>query len=413
MNAKNGRRRGHSVKMRRAKEELKRERKRAKATGEGVDELPPHLRGNTSSSSSSSGSDSDTSHDEGTAFFTTVLTHAYLTRSAPITDSSAPAQPDREGWTVPWNTGGTDTQSTADFAHRARDYIAGLYDDDDDEEEEASFAMSRTTNTSSAASRNSRSPSPTSKSLSGRSERSILSTTFCDSASPTLAPPPSPFLATRQPTWDACSAANQSSSVGGRSERPSHSDDYPASTVSTASAGDSDTGPATRQSVWDARSSASSSARTDAGPSTPSTPSKPNGLPTVNNTYWGDPVTMVLAKMAEEDSRRRGGRGANARPEGGLKVSKSARKRGKWAKNEAEAQAQAALASLLEAALDVELPPADQAARGATQTRCGELFPLKRSPYFQVGGIGIGFLLRSGKCGFVQSSLSQLQYLAK
>ncbi|KAH8984209.1 hypothetical protein EDB86DRAFT_164127 [Lactarius hatsudake] len=152
--------------VRRAEEQLKRERKRAKATGEGVDELPPHLRGNTSSSSSSSssGSGSDTSHDE---------------------DSSPPPQPDREGWTVPWNTGGTDTQSTADFAHSARDYIAGLYDDDEEEEEEASFAMSCTTNTSSAAS----SPSPTSMSSSGRSEGPILSTTFCDSASPTLAPP--------------------------------------------------------------------------------------------------------------------------------------------------------------------------------------------------------------------------------
>ncbi|KAH9174360.1 hypothetical protein EDB89DRAFT_566929 [Lactarius sanguifluus] len=324
--------------VRRAEEELKRERKRAKATGEGVDELPPHLRGNTSSSSSS-GSDSDTSHDE---------------------DSSPPPQPDREGWTVPWNTGGTDTQSTADFAHRARDYIAELYHD---EEEEASFAMSSTTNTSSAASRNSRPPSPTSMSSSGRSEGPILSTTFCDSASPTLAPPPSPFLAARQPTWDACSAASQSSSVGGRSERPSHTGDSPASTVSTVSADDSDTDqrtgmcPATHQS---ARSSASSSARTDASPSTPSTPSKPNGFPTLNNTYWGDPVTMVLAKMAEEDSRRRGGREANARPEGGLKVSKNARKRRNWAKNaqvQVEAQAQAALASLLEAALDVELPP--------------------------------------------------------
>ncbi|KAH8995909.1 hypothetical protein EDB92DRAFT_105687 [Lactarius akahatsu] len=313
--------------MRRAKEELKRERKKAKATGEGVDELLPHLRGNTSSSSSS-GSDSDTSHDE---------------------DSSAPPEPDREGWTVPWNTGGTDTQC-------ARDYIARLYDDD---EEEASFAMSCTTNTSSAAS----SPSPTSMSSSGRSEGPILSTTFCDSASPTLAPPPSPFLATRQPTWDACSAASQSSSVGGRSERPSLSGDSPASTVSTASADDSDTDqrtgmdPATRRS---ARSSASSSARTDASPYTPSTPSKPNRFPTLNNTYWGDPVTMVLAKMAEDDSRRRGGREANARPEGGLKVSKNARKRRNWAKNaqaQAGAQAQAALASLLEAALDVELPP--------------------------------------------------------
>ncbi|KAH8981766.1 hypothetical protein EDB86DRAFT_417073 [Lactarius hatsudake] len=326
--------------VRRAEEQLKRERKRAKATGEGVDELPPHLRGNTSSSSSSSsssGSGSDTSHDE---------------------DSSPPPQPDREGWTVPWNTGGTDTQSTADFAHSARDYIAGLYDDDE-EEEEASFAMSCTTNTSSAAS----SPSPTSMSSSGRSEGPILSTTFCDSASPTLAPTSSPFLATRQPTWDACSAASQSSSVGGRSERPSPSGDSPASTVSTASADDSDKdqrtgmGPATRQS---ARCSASSSARTDASPSTPSTPSKPNGFPVLNNTHWGDPVTMVLAKMAEEDSRRRGGREANARPEGGLKVSKNARKRRNWAKNaqaQAEAQAQVALAGLLEAALDVELPP--------------------------------------------------------
>ncbi|KAH9018786.1 hypothetical protein EDB83DRAFT_2570317 [Lactarius deliciosus] len=351
--------------VRRAEEELKRERKRAKATGEGVDELPPHLRENTSSSSSSSssGSDSDTSHDEGTASLTTVLTHAYLTTSTPITDSSPPPQPDREEWTVPWNTGGTDTRSTADFAHSAGDYITGLYDDDDEEEEEASFAMSSTTNTSSAASRNSRSPSPTSTSSSGRSEGPILSTTLCDSASPTLAPPPSPFLATRQPTWDACSAASQSSSVGGRSERPSLSGDSPASTVSTASADDSDKdqrtgmGPATRQS---ARSSASSSARTDASPSTPSTPSKPNGFPALNNTYWGDPVTMVLAKMAEEDSRRRGGREANTRPERGLKVSKNARKRRNWAKNaqaQAEAQAQAALASLLEAALDVELPP--------------------------------------------------------
>ncbi|KAH9058217.1 hypothetical protein EDB87DRAFT_1627177 [Lactarius vividus] len=320
----------------RAKEQLKRERKRAKATGESVDELSSHLHENTSSSSSS-GSDSDTSHDE---------------------DSSAPPQPDGEGWTVPWNTGGTDTQTTADFAHHARDSITGSYDSDEDER--ASFAMSRTTNTSSAASRNSRSPSPASVSSSGWSEGPIPSTTFCDSARPTLAPLPSPFLAPRGPTWDACSAASQSSSVGGRSEQPSHPGDSPASTVSTASADELDKGPATRQTVWDAHSSASSSAQTDATPSTLSTPSKYSGLPTFNNTYCSDPVIMVLAKMAAEDSYRRGGRVANARPEGGLKVSKSARKRRNWAKDaqaQAQAQAQAALASLLEGSLDVELPP--------------------------------------------------------
>jgi len=66
----------------------------------------------------------------------------------------------------------------------------------------------------------------------------------------------------------------------------------------------------------------------------------------------------VLAKLAKEDSRKKGGREPNV--ESGQKVSKSARRKKNWARDaraQAEAQAQAALANLLESALDVELPP--------------------------------------------------------
>lgn len=294
----------------RAKAKLKKERKEAEARGEGEGET------------SSSGSDDDTSHDQG---------------------PSAPPRPDPEDWSIPWeNTGDADTQSVVSSARHAWGGVSGSDDDDDDEG--ASVASSRTTNTSSAASRSSRAPPP------ARNKGPAPSAKPWENPSPAQVPSISSRPATRQSAWDARSAASQNLSVGGRSEWPSASGYSRTSSVSAASAigSDSDqrsgTGPATRRSASDARSIASSSARTDAGPPTPSTSSGANGFPTFADTEWGDPIAVALAKADAE----------------GGKKSKGARKRrnkARIAQVQAQAQVQATQASLLEAGLDGELPP--------------------------------------------------------
>src|SRR6266702_1244724 len=245
---------------------------------------------------------------------------------------SATPPPDQEDWSIPLNTGGADTQSTVSSARPAWDSVAESDDDDDDDDDEvASVASSRMTNTSSVASRSSRATPPASVSSSRRNK----GPTPRGNAGLKQVPP---RPATRQAALDARSAVSQTSSVGGRSEWPSSlAGNSQPPTVSAASATGSDTGqrsgtgPATRQS---SRSSVSSSVRTGAGPSTPSTPSVADGFPTFADTEWGDPIAVAQKK------------------------SKGVRKRANRAKNaqaQAQAQALAARGNVLEERL--ELPP--------------------------------------------------------
>ncbi|KAH9058216.1 hypothetical protein EDB87DRAFT_1578208 [Lactarius vividus] len=279
---------------RRTKAQQERGRKaEAKGQGESGRELPPHLPGNAlggSSNNNNHGSENDSPHDR---------------------DSSTTPPPDQEDGSIPLKTGGAETQSIVSSSRRA----CGSVDDDGG----ASVARSYTTNTSGRAT------PPASVSSIGRA-------TTPRSNGPNQASLASPRPVTQQSVTDARSVASQSSSVGGRSERPS---------VSGASATISDTdkrpstSPATQQS---SRSSATSSVRTGAGPPSPSAPSVANGFPTFADTEWGDPIAVALAK------------------EGGKK-SRSGRKRedrARTARAVALAQAQATQANVLESALDVQ-----------------------------------------------------------
>ncbi|KAH9018784.1 hypothetical protein EDB83DRAFT_173208 [Lactarius deliciosus] len=289
--------------FKRSKQQLKKENeKKAEAAGENA----------PSGSGSNSGSDDDSSHDR---------------------DSNATPPPDPEDWSIPLNIGGADARSTVSSSRQAWGSVAGSdgsENDEDDDDEGASVAMSRT----SSASRSSHATPPASVASSGWRKGPVPSATSLNNAGPIKVSPTSSRPPTRQSAWDERSAASQSSSVmGGRSEWPSVSGYSRASAVSGASATGqrSGTGPAARQS------SRSSSVRTGAGPTTPSTQSAESGFPTFAGTEWGDPIAAALAK------------------EGGKK-SKNTRKRENKAKSAqilAQAQAQAARANFL----DVELPP--------------------------------------------------------
>lgn len=239
---------------------------------------------------------------------------------------------------------------TEGSANCARDSVASL--DDDNYDEGANVVTARNTNTSSVISRSSRVAPPASV-ISSQQNKGPISPTKPSSNAQTHVSPTSPGPATRQPAWDARTAASQKPSADRRSVLPSLSGNPTSVSAAPSNTGQrSGAGTATRQSASAARSSVFSSAQTGAGPFVPSASSRTNGLPTY------DPITKWLADTAREASpqgnRRRGGRGANA--EGRQKVSKGARKRRNKAKTEqaqVQAQVQAAQASVLESALDL------------------------------------------------------------
>jgi hypothetical protein len=118
----------------------------------------------------------------------------------------------------------------------------------------------------------------------------------------------------------------------------------------SVSAASSNTGPATRKSASEARSSVSSRAWTGAVASTLSTSSWANDDNPI--AAW---LAKVRAETAKGDGRRNGRKAANV--ESRQKVSKGARKRQnktKTARVQAQAQEREALASILEAEIEVE-----------------------------------------------------------
>ncbi|KAF8262684.1 hypothetical protein EI94DRAFT_663445 [Lactarius quietus] len=213
-------------------------------------------------------------------------------RSGADSDTSRDRDPpDQEDWStqIPWESRDVDAQSVVSSARPAWDNGDDVSDDDDydhdnNDDDGASVAESRT---SSVASHSSRPPAPANVWGNNNSK-----------PGPPQISPTSPRPASRQSAWDARSSASVPENVW-----PSVSGFSRAGSVTGSDSGPrSGTRPPT---TADSRSSVSSGVR---APITFSAvPSGPKGFPTHADTEWGDPIAKAMAAAAKDKSEEGSG----------------------------------------------------------------------------------------------------------